>query len=96
MSLLNNRHTLICRRLLQLTRAFLSFDVSSLSSLADSEKSLLVCLAPCGGEAYEAYKACQACEGCQAYEAWEACESCEAYEAYEAYKAREAWAKASW
>jgi len=35
----------------KLARAFLSFDVSSLSSLADAEKSLLVCLAPCGGEA---------------------------------------------
>jgi hypothetical protein len=30
---------------------FLSFDVSSLSSLADAEKGLLVSLAPCGGEA---------------------------------------------
>jgi len=57
------------------SQAFLSFDVSSLSSLADAEKNLFVCLAPCGGEAYEAYKAY---------------ESCEAYEAYEAYKASKA------
>jgi hypothetical protein len=44
----------------KLARAFLSFDVVSLSSLADLEKSLFVSLAPCGGEA------CEACESCEA------------------------------
>jgi len=54
---------------------------STVSSLADLEKSLLVSLAPCGGEA------CQACESYEAYEAYKACEAYETYEAYEAYNA---------